>query len=176
MCVCVCLYLTNMTQPAATRGRLQSWPGAWRLDLTNPAVQVCVCACVRACVRACLCVLLTNSSAQLYQAHLMYCLVVYGGSGYGPTPGCANASVPPLVFDGLFVDNVFMDDGEAVNSRDIFGNAFVVLDQVTGKPVRRVTVVGLCVTRVLQASRWWTLAAVGRRAWCKCWLCSAGDV
>ena len=106
----------------------------------------------------------------------MYCLVVFGGSGYGPTPGCANASVPPLVFDGLFVDNVFMDDGEAVNSRDIFGNTFVVLDQMTGKPVRRVVVVGLCVTRVLKASRWWTLAAVGRRAWCKCWLCSAGDV
>jgi len=134
VCVCVCrcvslrLFLTNMTQPAATRGRLQSWPGAWRLDLTNPAVQVCVRLCMFVCA------FLTNPSAQLYQAHLMYCLVVFGGSGYGPTPGCANASVPPLVFDGLFVDNVFMDDGEAVNSRDIFGNTFVVLDQVTGKP------------------------------------------
>ena len=52
----------------------------------------------------------------------MACLVVYGGSGYGPSPGCPNATVPPLIFDGLFVDNVFMDDGASVNSRDIFGN------------------------------------------------------
>jgi hypothetical protein len=101
-------YLTNITQPPATLGRLQSWPGAWRLDLTNPAVQ-------------------------MYQAQLMYCLVVYGGSGYGPKPGCVNASVPPLVFDGLFVDNVFMDDGAGVNSQDIFHNPFVPLDRQTGK-------------------------------------------
>ena len=87
-------YLTNITRPAATRGRLQSWPGAWRLDLTNPRVQA-------------------------WQAQLMYCLVVYGGSGYGPSPGCANATVPPLVFDGLFVDNVFMDDGASVNAQDM---------------------------------------------------------
>jgi hypothetical protein len=49
-------YLTNITQPPSTKGRLQSWPGAWRLDLTNPAVQA-------------------------YQAALMACLVVYGGTG-----------------------------------------------------------------------------------------------
>jgi hypothetical protein len=73
-------YLTNITQPAATRGRLQSWPGAWRLDLTNPRVQD-------------------------YQAQLMYCLVAYGGTGYGPQPNCLNATLPPLTFDGLFVDN-----------------------------------------------------------------------
>ena len=102
-------YLTNITQPASTRGRLQSWPGAWRLDLTNPAVQA-------------------------YQAALMYCLVVFGGSGYGPNPSCDNATVPPLVFDGLFVDNVFMDDGAGVNSQDIFHNPFVPINQTTGKP------------------------------------------
>ena len=79
-------YLTNVTQPPSTRGRLQSWPGAWRLDLTNPDVQA-------------------------YQAALMYCLVVFGGSGYGANPSCNNATVPPMTFDGLFVDNVFMDDG-----------------------------------------------------------------
>ena len=61
-------YLLNITQPPSTLGRLQSWPGAWRLDLTNPVVQN-------------------------YQAQLMYCLVVYGGSGYGPNPGCLNATV-----------------------------------------------------------------------------------
>ena len=87
-------YLTNITQPASTRGRLQSWPGAWRLDLTNPKVQE-------------------------YQSALFYCLVAYGGTGYGPNPGCNNATIPPLTFDGLFVDNVFMDDGAAVNSQDM---------------------------------------------------------
>ena len=102
-------YLTNITQPAATRGRLQSWPGAWRLDLTNPEVQA-------------------------YQAALMACLTAYGGSGYGPTPGCMNASTAPLTFDGLFVDNVFMDDGAGVNSQDIFHNPFVPTDPATGIP------------------------------------------
>ena len=104
-------YLTNITQPPSTRGRLQSWPGAWRLDLTNPDVQ-------------------------MWQAQLMYCLVVFGGSGYGPNPGCNNATAgapPPLIFDGLFVDNVFMDDGAAVNSQDIFHNPFVPLDRATGR-------------------------------------------
>jgi hypothetical protein len=105
-------YLTNITRPNATKGRLQSWPGAWRLDLTNPAVQA-------------------------YQAALMYCLVVYGGSGYGPNPSCGGnaSSPPPLIFDGLFVDNVFLDDGAAVNSRDIFGNPFIPVDRATGQPM-----------------------------------------
>jgi hypothetical protein len=103
-------YLTNVTRPPSTKGRLQSWPGAWRLDLTNPAVQA-------------------------YQAGLMYCLVVYGGSGYGPNPGCDTAvAVPPMLFDGLFVDNVFLDDGAAVNSRDIFGNPFIPAD-ASGQPI-----------------------------------------
>ena len=104
-------YLTNITQPASTKGRLESWPGAWRLDLTNPDVQQ-------------------------YQAQLMYCLTVWGGSGYGPHPGCSNnasAAAPPLVFDGLFVDNVFMDDGAAVNSQDIYHNPFIPLDRATGR-------------------------------------------
>jgi hypothetical protein len=101
-------YLTNITQPPSTRGRLQSWPGSWRLDLTNPAVQQ-------------------------WQAALMYCLVASGGSGYGPHPGCTNASTPGLPYDGLFVDNVFMDNGASVNSRDIFGNPFYPLDRATGK-------------------------------------------
>ena len=101
-------YLTNITQPPSTKGRLQSWPGAWRLDLTNPVVQ-------------------------RYLASLMYCLVVFGGSGYGPNPGCPNVTIPPLIFDGLFVDNVFMDDGEGVNSQDIYHNPFIPLDRATGK-------------------------------------------
>lgn len=102
-------YLTNITQPPATRGRLQSWPGAWRLDLTNPDVQA-------------------------WQANLMFCLVVFGGTGYGPNPACDNStSPPPLIYDGLFVDNVFMDDGAAANSHDIFGNPFIPLDRATGK-------------------------------------------
>jgi hypothetical protein len=76
-------YLTNISRPAATKGRLQSWPGAWRLDLTNPAVQK-------------------------MQAQLMYELVAYGGHEGRPV----NASGPaPLTYDGLFVDNVFMVRG-----------------------------------------------------------------
>lgn len=103
-------YLLNITQPADTRGRLQSWPGAWRLDLTNPDVQA-------------------------WQAQLMYCLVLYGGRGYGPTPGCPNTTSAPLSFDGLFVDNVFMDDGAAVNSHDIFNNPFIPVNHTTGLPI-----------------------------------------
>ena len=103
-------YLTNITQPASTKGRLQSWPGAWRLDMTNPDVQS-------------------------YLSSLMYCLVVYGGSGYGSNPSCNNATaVPPMLFDGLFIDNVFLDDGAAVNSQDIFHNSFIPLDRTTGAP------------------------------------------
>jgi hypothetical protein len=101
-------YLLNITQPPSTRGRLQSWPGAWRLDLTNPAVQQ-------------------------WQAALFYCLTLNGGTGYGPHPGCANATPPALLYDGLFVDNFFADDGAAVNSRDIFGNPFFPVDRATGK-------------------------------------------
>jgi len=103
-------YLLNITQPPSTRGRLQSWPGAWRLDLTNPKVQV-------------------------WQANLMYCLVVYGGSGYGSNPSCANSTIPPMIYDGLFVDNVFMDDGASANAFDIFGNPFVPINQTTGEPI-----------------------------------------
>ncbi len=102
-------YLLNVTQPNSTLGRLQSWPGAWRLDLTNPRVQQ-------------------------YQAALMYCLVVFGGSGYGSDPTCNNATIPPLLYDGLFVDNVFMDDGQGVNSQDIFHNPFTPINQSTGEP------------------------------------------
>ena len=91
-------YLTNVTRPADTKGRLQSWPGAWRLDLTNPKVQA-------------------------YQAKLMYDLVTVGGhesEAFNVTPGKA----VPLTYDGLFVDNVFMDDGVGTNSHDIFHNSF----------------------------------------------------
>lgn len=101
-------YLLNVTQPASTRGRLQSWPGAWRLDLTNPRVQQ-------------------------WQANLMYCLVIVGGAGYGNNPSCATSAVPAIIFDGLFIDNVFMDDGASVNSRDIFGNPFYPINQTTGQ-------------------------------------------
>jgi len=101
-------YLLNITQPPSTRGRLQSWPGAWRLDLTNPKVQQ-------------------------WQAALMYCLVVYGGTGYSSHPACTNATIPALPFDGLFVDNVFMDDGASVNSADIYGNPFYPINQTTGQ-------------------------------------------
>ena len=100
-------YLTNITRPAATKGRLQSWPGAWRLDLTNPAVQK-------------------------MQAELMYGLVAYGGEEGHPV----NRSGPaPLTYDGLFVDNVFMDDGAGANRQDIFHNSFIPADPATGKPI-----------------------------------------
>ena len=33
------LYLHNITRPNATRGRLESWPGAYRLDVTKPETQ-----------------------------------------------------------------------------------------------------------------------------------------
>ena len=52
----------------------------------------------------------------------MYGLVLYGGFE-GRT--AANSSVtPPMPFDGIFVDNVFMDDGQYVNTQDIFHNKF----------------------------------------------------
>jgi hypothetical protein len=84
-------YLTNVTRPASTKGRLQSWPGAFRLDLTNPAVQE-------------------------WQAELMYGLVAFGGIEGRPFNVTA-AEPAPLTYDGLFVDNVFMDDGVGTNSR-----------------------------------------------------------
>ena len=74
-------YLTNITRPNSTNGRLQSWPTAFRLDLTNPKVQK-------------------------FQAQLMYGLIAYGGTGYGPHPGAINATIAPLTYDGIFVDNV----------------------------------------------------------------------
>lgn len=100
-------YLTNVTRPAATKGRLQSWPGAFRLDLTNPAVQE-------------------------WQAELMYGLVAFGGIEGRPfnvTPG----EPAPLTYDGLFVDNVFMDDGIGTNSQDIFHNPFFPATRTPGK-------------------------------------------
>ena len=84
-------YLTNVTRPASTKGRLQSWPGAFRLDLTNPAVQE-------------------------WQAELMYGLVAFGGIEGRPF-NVTSGEPAPLTYDGLFVDNVFMDDGVGTNSR-----------------------------------------------------------
>ena len=98
-------YLTNVTRPASTKGRLQSWPGAFRLDLTNPAVQQ-------------------------MQAQLMYDLVIYGGhEGIPPS----TSSTPPMPFDGIFVDNVFMDDGQWVDNQDIFHNKFYPSTVTPGK-------------------------------------------
>ena len=101
-------YLHNITRPNSTRGRLESWPGAYRLDLTRPEVQ-------------------------RYQSHLMYELVVLGG-GEGhpkPPPGPAlNAST--IVFDGIFVDNVFLEDGWGVNAKDIHNNAFFPCTEACG--------------------------------------------
>lgn len=60
----------------------------------------------------------------------MYALVAYGGSEGRPV----NATGPaPLTYDGLFVDNVFMDNGLGANSHDIFHNNFIPVDQSTGK-------------------------------------------
>jgi hypothetical protein len=98
-------YLTNITRPKSTKGRLQSWPGAWRLDLTNSAVQQ-------------------------WQAQLMYNLVAIGGPEGRPDNATGQV---PLTYDGLFVDNVFMDDGSGANSQDIFHNKFTPVDRVTGK-------------------------------------------
>jgi hypothetical protein len=100
-------YLTNITRPSSTKGRLQSWPGAWRLDLTNPAVQK-------------------------MQASLMYGLVAFGGEESGPVNKTVGEPAP-LIFDGLFVDNVFMDDGAGANRHDIFHTSFTPIDHATGK-------------------------------------------
>jgi hypothetical protein len=77
-------YLHNITRPAATRGRIETWPGSYRLDVTNPEVQ-------------------------RYQANRMYSRVL------GPDQ---------LQFDGIFVDNVFLDWGISANRADIHGNPF----------------------------------------------------
>ena len=98
-------YLTNVTTSSATKGRLQSWPGAWRLDLTNPAVQ-------------------------RMQAQLMYALVAYGGHEGTPANTTGPATLP---FDGIFVDNVFMDNGQYVNAQDIFHNKFYPSTITPGK-------------------------------------------
>ena len=98
-------YLTNVTRPASTKGRLQSWPGAWRLDLTNPAVQE-------------------------MQAQLMYGLILFGGHEGHPLNGSGPA---PMPFDGIFVDNVFMDDGQFCNNQDIFHNKFFPSTITPGK-------------------------------------------
>jgi len=71
------LYLHNVTRPNSTRGRLESWPGAYRLDVTK-------------------------ESTQRYQAMLMYNLMLYGGLGEAknlPAFG-GNATMPN---DGMFV-------------------------------------------------------------------------
>ena len=61
--------------------------------------------------------------------------MIYGGTGYGEKPSCNNATLPPMLYDGLFIDNVFMDDGAAVNSQDIFHNPFIPVDRATGLPM-----------------------------------------
>ena len=72
------LYLHNVTRPASTKGRLESWPGAYRLDVTKLATQQ-------------------------YQAELMYSLMLFGGIGEGgQPPSTANVTMPN---DGMFVDN-----------------------------------------------------------------------
>ena len=60
------LYLHNVTRPNSTRGRLESWPGAFRLDVTKPATQ-------------------------RYQAMLMYNLMLYGGVEAGQPPSMATS-------------------------------------------------------------------------------------
>ena len=100
-------YLTNVSRPAATKGRLQSWPGAWRLDLSNPAVQD-------------------------YQAKLMYDLVTVGGEE-SKAKNVTLGEAVPLTYDGLFVDNVFMDDGAGSNREDIFHNPFFPATITPGK-------------------------------------------
>jgi hypothetical protein len=64
------------------------------------------------------------------QAQLMYLLVLYGGSEGRPYNHTGPA---PLPFDGIFVDNVFMDDGEYVNAEDIFHNKFFPSTITPGK-------------------------------------------
>ena len=79
-------------------GRLESWPGSFRLDVTRVEVQN-------------------------YQAGLMYALVVLGGSEGRPARNSTDGA-SEIVYDGLFVDNVFIDDGFGVNRNDIHNNPF----------------------------------------------------
>eukprot|EP00038_Savillea_parva_P024823 m.45135 g.45135 ORF g.45135 m.45135 type:complete len:908 (-) comp6618_c0_seq1:148-2871(-) len=96
-------YLHNITRPPSTKGRLCSWPGAYRLDLTNPIVQQ-------------------------YQANQMYQLVTRGGS-----EGSAHTEAEiTMLFDGIFVDNVFLTQSWA--NHDIYGNPFYPDTTGTGKP------------------------------------------
>jgi hypothetical protein len=89
------LYLHNVSRPASTKGRLESWPGAFRLDLTKLATQQ-------------------------YQAELMYQLMLYGGIGEGgQPPSTSNVTMPN---DGIFVDNVFLTQSWATH--DIHNNPF----------------------------------------------------
>ena len=98
------LYLHNISRPAKTRGRLESWPGAFRLDVTKLATQ-------------------------RYQAQLMYDLMLYGGIGEGgQPPSTANVSMPN---DGMFVDNVFLSQSWAKS--DIHNNPFYPDTTGTGK-------------------------------------------
>lgn len=99
------LYLHNITRPNSTRGRLESWPGAFRLDVTKPATQ-------------------------RYQAMLMYNLMLYGGVGEaGQPPSMANITMPN---DGMFVDNVFLTQSWAKS--DIHNNPFFPDTTGRGKP------------------------------------------
>ena len=91
-------YLHNVSRPGTTKGRLESWPGSFRLDVTRPEVQN-------------------------YQAGLMYALVVLGGSEGRPGRNSTDGATE-IVYDGLFVDNVFIDDGFGVNRNDIHNNRF----------------------------------------------------
>ena len=73
---------------------------------------------------------MTNPKVQQWQAELMYDLVAYGGEEGRPV----NATGPaPITYDGLFVDNVFMDNGDWANNHDIFKNNFIPVDRATGK-------------------------------------------
>eukprot|EP00039_Didymoeca_costata_P009709 m.129397 g.129397 ORF g.129397 m.129397 type:complete len:871 (+) comp14576_c0_seq9:39-2651(+) len=98
-------YLHNIsnTTPPSTRGRLESWPGSYRLDVTKPEVQ-------------------------MFQAMTMYNLIVSGGTEGHVDPN-GNMS---LMFDGVFVDNVFLTQSWA--NRDIHGNPFYPDTTGTGKP------------------------------------------
>eukprot|EP00729_Bicosta_minor_P006686 gene6686-9824_t len=87
--------------------RLESWPGAYRLDLTNPEVQ-------------------------RYQAEIMYSLVVLGGWEGHPFNNGSTANVTQITFDGIFVDNVFLGYGFDVNKHDIHNNNFFPCTVVCG--------------------------------------------
>eukprot|EP00040_Diaphanoeca_grandis_P035995 m.227736 g.227736 ORF g.227736 m.227736 type:complete len:887 (-) comp33530_c0_seq1:113-2773(-) len=89
-------YLHNISSPT---DRLESWPGAFRLDITLPEVQ-------------------------RYQATIMYSLVVLGGSEGHATNNGSVVGATSITYDGIFVDNVFIDDGWNTNRNDIHNNKF----------------------------------------------------